>query len=370
MRIYPVLTSSDLNRFICFPYKHYSKDPIWVPPLIGELKAQFDPAKNPTLKHCEFGLFLLKERNIIKGRIAAFIDHLALETWKEPIGLFGYYECIPDHAASQLLLEAAASWLRERGMRYMRGPWSFVSQEWGLVVEGFEPSPVIMGPYNPRYYEEQLTGWKMEKVRDLLCYYISAKEGYEIPDRILTLTNDVAKRYGISVRQVDMKKYDEEVQSIIDLSNISLADNWGFTSVTEEEARAVAHDLKPIIQPRGVLFAMNEKGESIGFIITIPDVNIILKKIKGKLFPFGWIRLLRELPRLQHFRLFALGVIPQYQGKGIDSLLYRALYESLYTTETWLEINYVLEDNFPMNNAIKKLNAKPLRRYRIYQKNI
>jgi ribosomal protein S18 acetylase RimI-like enzyme len=368
MRIYPVRTPSDLKRFIRLPYRHYRNDPVWVPPLISEINAQFDPVKNPTLKHCEYELFLLEEDGQVIGRIAAFIDHLALDTWKEPIGLFGYYECIHDISASNMLLEAAAAWLREKGMKYIRGPWSFVSQEWGLVVEGFEPSPVIMGPYNPLYYEALLTGWKLEKVKDLLCYYISAKEGYAIPDRILTLTDDVARRFGISVRHVNMKNYDEEVQSIIDLSNISLADNWGFTSVTEEEARAVAHDLKPIIQPKGVLFAVNEKGESVGFIITIPDVNIILKKIKGKLLPFGWIKLLWELPRLQHFRLFALGVIPEYQGKGIDSLLYRALYESLYTSETWLEINYVLEDNFPMNNAIKKLNAKPLRRYRIYQK--
>ena len=102
--------------------------------------------------HCSF----LKKTGKVKGRIAAFIDRLALETWKRPIGLFGYYECIEDLSASELLFGTAAAWLAEKGMTKMRGPWSFVSQEWGLVVEGFTPSPVVMAPYNPGYYIEHI----------------------------------------------------------------------------------------------------------------------------------------------------------------------------------------------------------------------
>ena len=117
-------------------------------------------------------------------------------------------------------------------------------------------------------------------------------------------------------------------------------------------------------------FAEDMQGKPIGFAITIPDINTLIKGLNGHLFPYGWLKLLWGLPRLKRYRMFALGVIPEYQGKGVDSLLYRALCESLYTPEIWLEINYVLEDNIPMNNAIRKLNAKPLRRYRIYQKEI
>jgi GNAT superfamily N-acetyltransferase len=140
--------------------------------------------------------------------------------------------------------------------------------------------------------------------------------------------------------------------------------------VTKAEAEAVARDLKPIINPKGVLFAEDADGNPIGFAIALPNVNALLKGLNGRLFPFGLIKLLLGLPHLRSFRLFALGVIPEYHGKGIDSLIYRALYESLYTPDIWMEINYVLEDNAPMNNAIHKLNAKPLRRYRIYQKPI
>jgi ribosomal protein S18 acetylase RimI-like enzyme len=338
--------------------------------LFTEVYSQFDRKKNPTLDHCEFVLFLLEHEDMIIGRIAAFTDRMALDTWKEPVGLFGYYECIDDTAASVMLLDAAAVWLREKGMRFMRGPWSFVSEEWGLVIEGFSPPPTVMSPYNPKYYIDQLESYKLEKIKDLLIYYISAEEGYKIPDRILTMTDEVARRYKIHTRQLDMKHYDSEVESIIELSNKSLIDNWGYTSVTREEAEAIARDLKSIIQPAGVIFAEDEHGKPVGFAITIPNINSLIKDLNGHLLPFGWIKLLSGLRKLRSYRLFALGVLPEYHGKGIDSLLYRALYESLFKPDLWLEINYVLEDNAPMNNAIIKLDAKPLRRYRIYQKNI
>jgi GNAT superfamily N-acetyltransferase len=374
MNIRQIQTQKDLRTFVELPYRLYRKDPVWVPPLRSEQHSQFDPQKNPFLKHCDRALFLLEEDGRVVGRIAAFIDHLAVEAWQEPIGLFGYYECMcknsAEDAGASLLLGAARDWLRQRGMKIMRGPWSFVSQEWGMVIEGFTPSPVIMAPYNPPYYNDHLASFGLEKVKDLLCYYISAAEGYQIPERILTLTGAVAKRYGVRVRPINMKIYDQEVRTVIDLSNRSIIDNWGYSPVTEEEVQAMARDLKAIIRPQGVLFAENAQGEPIGFAIALPDINVLLKGLDGRLFPFGWIKLLVGLPRLQHYRMFALGVTPEYHGKGIDSLIYRYLYESLSTPEVWVEINYVLEDNVPMNNAILKLNAKPLRRYRIYQMNI
>jgi hypothetical protein len=370
MNIQLVTTKSDLKRFIDLPYRLNKNDPVWVPPLLDEQFGQFDRKRNPTLDHCEYALFLLEENNKVMGRIAAFIDRLALETWKEPIGLFGYYECIEEITASDLLFETAATWLRKKGMTKMRGPWSFVSQEWGLVIEGFTPSPVVMAPHNPSYYIDHMASFNLKKVKDLLVYYISIKEGYVIPDRIMTLTDDVIKRYGVNVRQVDMKKYDEDVKIVIDLLNRSLVNNWGYTTVTKEEAEAVARDLKPIIQPKGVIFAVDPKGNPVGIAIALPDINRLLKGLNGHLFPFGWLKLLLGIPKLHSYRLLALGVVPEYHGKGIDSLLYRALCESLHTPETWIEINYVLEDNAPMNNAIHKLNAKPLRKYRIFEKEL
>jgi len=370
MNIRQIHSKTDLRTFLELPYRLYRSDPVWVPPLRSEQRGQFDPRRNPLLDHCDWQHFLLIENGQAIGRVTAFTDRLALEAWSEPIGMFGYYECVNNQAASQMLLGAARDWLRGRGMRLMRGPWSFVSQEWGMVIEGFEPSPVVMAPYNPPYYNEQLAAFGLAKVKDLLCWYISGREGYHIPERILKLTHLVAQRYGVRVRQIDMQHYEEEVELVIDLSNRSLIDNWGYSPVTEAEVQAMARDMKPIIHPKGVLFAEDREGRPIGFAIALPDVNSLLKGLNGRLFPFGWLKILWGLPRLHSYRMFALGVIPEYHGKGVDSLIYRALHESIYTPDIWMEINYVLEDNVPMINAIRKLNAKPLRRYRIYEMGI
>ena len=370
MNITAVESQADLKTFIDVLYRLYRNDPVWVPPLRDEQRGQFDPIRNPLLDHCEYGLFLLHENGAVIGRIAAFIDKLAVEAWGEPVGLFGYYECPPAPEASRLLLDTARDWLASRGMKAMRGPWSFVSQEWGAVVEGFEPSPIVMAPFNPPYYNDQFNAYGLVKAKDLLVYIIDVRDGYQIPERILTLTNRVAERFNVHVRQLEMKNYENEVETIISLSNQSLANNWGYSPVTEAEVRAMAHDLKPIIHPKAVLFAEDQQGRPIGFAIAIPDVNQILKGMNGSLYPFGWLKMLWKLPRLKQYRMFALGVIPEYHGMGIDSLIYRALYESCYSADIRVEINYVLEDNYPMNNAILKLGAKPLRRYRVYEMGI
>jgi ribosomal protein S18 acetylase RimI-like enzyme len=367
MEIIQVQTPHELKAFINFPYELYHDDPVWVAPLRSEQQAQFVPEKNPMLNHCTYTLFLARENGRVVGRISAFLDQLALEHWKQPIGLFGSFECVNDTKVSQALLAGARDWLRQKGMSVMRGPWSFASQEWGLVVEGFEPSPVILAPYNPSYYNGFMTSFGLAKADDLLVYVVDASDGYQIPERYLTLTEKVQKRYGISVRPVNMKNLEADVITIVNLANVSISDNWGFYPVTDEEGRAMAHDLKQIINPKAVLIAETAEGKPIGFAMSLPDVNVILKGLNGRLLPFGWLKLLFKLPRLTQYRMWALGVIPEYQGKAIDTLLYRATYEAIYSSKTRLEINYVLEDNDRMNNALYKLGVKNLRRYRVYE---
>jgi GNAT superfamily N-acetyltransferase len=370
MNITLVRTKKELNTFINLPYILYKGDPNWIAPLRSDVAGQFDPITNPLLDHCEYELFLLWEDKKVVGRIAAFVDTLAVDYWQEKIGLFGYYECPDDPAASKMLLDTAAQYLLQKGMTIMRGPWSFVSQEWGSVVEGFSPEPVVMSPYNPPYYNQYYEAFGLSKVKDLLVYYIDARENYQIPDRILSLTDKVARRYGVRVRQMDVKNFDRDVQTVIELSNESLAVNWGYSPVTEAEVKAMARDMKPVLHPKAVLFAEDSQGKPIGFAIAIPDINQLIKGLNGHLLPLGIFRLLFGLSRLTQYRMFALGVIPEYHGKGIDSLIYRALYESCYSPTVRMEINYVLEDNYSMNNAIIKLGAKPLRRYRVYEKQI
>jgi GNAT superfamily N-acetyltransferase len=367
MEIIPVESRKALRQFIGFPYHYYHDDPLWVPPLRSEQRAQYDPDKNPMLKHCETQLFLLKENGKVIGRCSAFIDRLAIEHWGEPIGLFGSFECIKNDSAAFALLNAARDWLVDKGMKAMRGPWSFASQEWGLEIEGGDRVPVIMAPHNPAWYGETFEQFGLVKAMDLVAYLADMKNGYVLPERYLKFTQRIQDRYGVSVRPVNMDELERDVMTIVNVSNRSICDNWGYYPVTEEEARAMARDLKQIVNPKALLIAEDSQGEPIGFGLSLPDVNTLLNGMNGRLFPFGWLKLLFGLKKIKQYRMWALGVVPEYQGKAIDTLLYKATYDALKDLPVTMEINYVLENNDRMNNALLKMGVKPIRRYRVYE---
>jgi len=367
LQIRKVSDKNDLRRFIELPYRLYQNDPVWAPPLRKEQWQRFNPRDNPMLKTCDYILYLLSDAGKVIGRVAAFIDHLAVKFWNEPIGLFGSYECINNDEGSQMLLDSARKWLQDHGMKVMRGPWSFASQEWGLVIEGFEPPPVVLAPYNPSYYNHQLNSIGMKKAKDLLVYYADSKEGFQLPERYLALAKKVQKEYGIKLRPLDISHLKEEITTIVEIINCSIGTNWGFRPVTEEEARAMARDMKPILDPSAVVIAEGPNGEHIGFSISIPDINILLRGLNGRLFPFGWLKLWYGIPRLKQYRIWGLGIVPEYQMKGVGPLLYCHTYEMLYSRGVSLEINWVLEDNDRMNNVLNKLGVKFLRRYRVYE---
>jgi GNAT superfamily N-acetyltransferase len=361
-------SSSDLETFIKLPFSVYRNDPIWVPQPLASIRAEFSPRSNPFLAHCDYAFFLLEKEGRAVGRIAALIDRLAVESWGSPIGMFAYFECpLGEKEGAVLLLDAARAWLGERGMERMRGPWSFVSQEWGLVVEGFSPRPVVMAPYNPPGYAGLLEGYGLSKAKDLLCWEISIDEGYRIPERIIDLTDEVARRHGVRIRTIDFSRYEEEVRTFASLSLDTLKDNWGISPITDAEIAALAKDLRQFIRSDCVLFAREPGGRDIGFALIIPDINEILIRTRGRMLPLGWLRLLLGIPRLKRYRMFGLGVDGAWRGKGIDALLYRAMWERMAGPGVSMEINYVLEDNLPMINAISKLGARPSRRYRVYE---
>jgi ribosomal protein S18 acetylase RimI-like enzyme len=252
-------------------------------------------------------------------------------------------------------------------MRAMRGPWSFASQEWGLEIEGGERPPVILAPHNPPYYADYFTMYGLQKAKDLLAYLADLNAGYQFPERFLTLTEKIQARYAVTVRPVDMDRLEQDVITIMQISNRSISENWGYYPVTIAETQAMVRDLRPIVNPAAVLIAEDAGGNPIGFAISLPDVNVLLKTMRGRLFPLGWVKMLFGLKNIRQYRMWALGVVPEYQGKAIDTLLYKATYDALIEKLDSIEINYVLEDNHRMNNALLKMGVTPIRRYRVYE---
>ena len=348
------------------PYRLYKDDAVWVPPLLMEEKKKYSPKTNAMLHHCEYQLFLLLKDEKPVGRISAFVDRAAVAHWKKKVGLFGAYECIDDIDGAMLLLGTARKWLKERGMECIRGAWSFASQEWGTLIDGFNLPPMIMAPYNPPYYNEQMEAFGLTRVKDLLVYELDNRDGYELPERFVKLTDRISKKYGVTIRPVNMKRLEEDVKIIVDIANASTKENWGYVPVTDEEAKEIAKSMKMIVDPKIVMIA-EAKGRSVGYLIVLPDVNTVLKRMHGRLFPIGWFRLLVGLRKIRQYRIWGLGVIPEYQRKAIDTLFYRRLYDVLSPKAERVEANYVLEDNMAMNNPIRKMGFKESKRYRVYE---
>jgi GNAT superfamily N-acetyltransferase len=334
-----------------------------------EQKKIFDPRKNSILRHCNYRLFLLYEADCIIGRIAVYVDRAANEYWDAKIGFFGHYECIDDPEAAFMLLETAEKWLKEQGMDTMRGQWNLVSQDIGFVFEGFDLPPTVLSSYNFPYYNDQVVQYGMKKAKDLLVYNCDLSKGYKIPERFLALTGQIARRCSVTVRPLNMKKLVEDAGTIVHLTNEALKDNWGYYPVNEEEAKQIAADLKLIAHPEVILIAEKE-GKPIGYLLALPDVNVLLKNMKGRLFPLGIFRLLKGIRKLNRYRIWAMGILPPYQKRGISVLLFRKLNDVLVPGGSYVEMNWVLEDNALMNNALLKLKVELVKKYRIYEKQI
>jgi len=343
MKIISVNTRRDLKKFIHLPYQLFKTDNHWIPPLLLDQKNIFNPNKNNLLQHCDYQLFILKESDKIIGRIAVYINRDYNSYWKETTGFFGHYECVNQPEASRILLETAQTWLQDRGMKLMRGPWNFVSQDFGLIIDGFELPPVILSSYNPPYYIDQMAQSGLTKTKDLLVYNCDIQKGYQIPRRFLDFTNKIAKRYRVNVRPINMKNLVNDARIIVNLTNESLANNWGFYPIALKEAEQIADDLKQIIHPEVVLIA-EVNGQAIGYVITLPDINTILKTMNGRLFPFGLFKLMSGLKKINRYRIWAMGIAKAYQRKGISVLLMRRLNDVLSLRKAYVEANYFISN--------------------------
>ncbi|MBI3078331.1 MAG: GNAT family N-acetyltransferase [Deltaproteobacteria bacterium] len=366
LTIVPIEGKAGLKAFIRFPWSVYRGDPAWVPPLIRERKEYLDPTKNPLFRHAAVRLFLARWEGVPVGRIAAVVNHHDLRYLNEKVGYFGLFETLPDLTVARALLERAAGWLREQGMAVMRGPVSLsVHDEVGLLVQGFETPPMVLMSHNPPYYAQMLEQFGCSKVRDLYAYLLTAT-GPVAPAAVDRVAELVARRGRITIRTLRMAAFTQEVELIQRLYNEAWASNWGFVPMAPEDVAFMAARLKPLVDPELVLIG-EINGEPAGFALSLPDYNLVLKRMNGRLLPFGIVHFLLGRRRLNRLRIIALGIRPTYRKSGLEALLY---------AETWRrgvargffygEVSWVLEDNHLMRRAAEKLGGELYKVYRIY----
>ena len=369
MLVREALTAQDIERFIRFPWEIYRSDPNWVPPLISERRAFLDRRKNPFFEHAEVKLFLaLDHTGSIRGTIAAIVNRRHVELNGEKAGFFGLFECENNPEVAAALFDAAAGFLKSRGMVVVRGPENMsVNDDIGLLIDGFDSPPVIMMPYNPRYYPSLVESSGFHKAMDLNAYFGDAREQL-IPDRVQRGVELCRRRYKFQVRPIDLRRYDEDIQKIHTVYTQAWEQNWGAVAMTRAEFDHLAAQFKSAVDPDLCLIA-EVGGEVVGFSLALPDFNQALIKLNGRLFPFGILKLLWYRRKIDMIRVITMGVVKKYRHMGIDSCFYY---------ETWTrstakgmprgEMSWILESNAPMNNALLRLGLRVYKRYRLYDR--
>lgn len=367
MKIITVATKKQMRAFVRLPQKLYQNDSCYVPPLWADERAAYTAKNNPILKNSDFTLFLaLDDQSMPVGRTIAYIDHNYNRHYDAKIGFFGAFDCIADHSAGRLLVEAAEEWLKQRGMDTVRGPIHPVAENWGFVLEGCDSAPVYMSPWNPVHYHDFFKEYS--KAKDLLVYEADVQNGYTLPKRFEGFIDRFLRRYPqISIRRLNMSRIKDDARAILDISNAALSDNWGYVPLELSVMEDMLKKLKLIVDPDAV-WMVEDDGQPVGYCLGFPDINVLLARIRGRLFPFGWLSLLRGLKKLRDYRLFGLAVHPRWHGKALDALMYIHLYQNLYAKNVRMEANYILEDNLHIKNALEKLGLVRTKTYRIYEK--
>jgi len=372
IEISKISSPQERRAFIEFPWSIYKDDPAWVPPLILERKAFLDRKKHPFYQHGEAELFLARRNGEIVGRIMASDDPRYNELHQTNLGCFGLFECIDDRDVAAALFQAVEDWLRARGRNEIMGPIDYsTNYVCALLIDGFQYPPTILTSHNPPYYAALIEGCGFVKAKDWYAWWFS--EFPAAAERLRKIASARAGKFGVKIRQVNLKKIDDESQRIRTVYNQAWQKNWGFVPFTEAEMEHMGKEMKPLIAPPGMLIA--EIGdEPVGFVIGVPDINVAIKQVNGRLFrfglPIGLIKLLYYRLKTRTGRLIALGVVEKYRRAGIAEMLVLGLMDASFQRGFTGELSMTLEDNVMVNRFIEAMGAARYKTFRIYQRPI
>ena len=364
----------DLSDFIRAAHIVYAGDPHWVAPLELMIREQLDPKKNPFFEHGEGTLFTAWKDGELAGRISAQLDQEHLKRYGDATGFFGFFDTVDDPEVARSLLDAAGAWLREHGLRRMRGPLSLsINEEVGLLVEGFDTPPMIMMSHARPYQGALAEACGLEKAKDLLAWrYVVS----ELPKRAVKAREEIAALPEVRLRTANMKNLDAELPLLLAIQDDAWRENWGHVSLTPSEIRAAKDMLKLILDGNLAIIAEID-GEAAGMCIALPNLNEAIADLGGKLFPLGWAKLLWrvKVARTKTARLCLLGIKKQYRSVKRYGALSLAMIAEVATRGKergieWGELSWTLEDNHPVNLAIKVMRGELYKRYRIYEKAI
>jgi GNAT superfamily N-acetyltransferase len=366
-----VKTKSELNSFIMLPYDLYRDDPFWIPPLISQDKAQFETDKNPAYRYCDTGFFLALRDGKTVGRIAAIVNRRYIEKVERDCGRFGWFECEDDRETADALFSTAENWLAAKGMTEISGPMGFTDNDMtGFLVEGFEELPTIAGSYNPPWYNDLITSRGYDKEVDYVEYKITVPKAF--PEKVERLAALIKKRSSVKVFNEKSTKPLGKVwgHQIFDVLNESYEKLYGTTLLDEREIDYYINTYLGHVDPEFIKLAV-DGDRLVGFIIAMPNLSRSFQKAKGRLFPFGFIHILREMKKSRTLDFYLAGIRPAYQGKGVDVLLAYEMGMSAFKRKMeFAESNHELEDNKKIRAMWKFYEKRLHRRIRVYHRSL
>ena len=380
IRIRPITSKADRKRFVDIAFRLNAKDPNWIPPLRAEALELITPGKNPFYEHAEQQLYIAERGGTPVGRISAHIDHLWLAMPAEQgggptIGNWGLLEAV-DQEVATTLIATAEEWLRGKGMTSAMAPISCsIWEEPGLLVEGHDHPPTIMMGHANAAYQGWIEPLGYKGIKDLLTYDLDITKPF--PPLVQRIVASGERNPRIRIRKVDKNKLHEEAQLILRMLNDAWSDNWGFVPITATEIEYTARKLKPVLFEDLVRVAEVE-GEPVAFMLTLPDINELVADLDGRLFPFGFIKLLWRLrqPKVRTMRVPLMGVAKKLQATRLASQLAFMMIEYIRRDSvanygaTRGEIGWILEDNQGMRSIAETIDSKVNKIYRIYSKDL
>ncbi len=373
IKIIPLENSkSDIKKFVTCSWNFYRNNPCWVPPLIGD-QAKFIHGG----PYHEVGViqpFLAYRGDEIVGRIIAHVDHRHNEYFKEKRGCVGFFESINDTVVSRALFGAAEKWLKEKGMTEIQGPYNFTLYDApGVLMDDYDNLPAVELNYNPPYYPDLYLDYGFEKKIDWYAYKLTIDQ--QFPKLFYKMWEKVKKdaadgKNGLVLRDANIKNFDEEKKKILTVFNEAWSDNWGHYPLTEKQWDKYAMELKMIIKTELVLMA-EYNGDIAGFIISFPDANAALQKANGRLFPFGLMKILLGMRKINRLKTMGMGVMHKYRMRGLDAYFYVETFERAKKMGyVMTDMSLIVENNHSMRNALDHMGAKIYKTYRFYSKKI
>ena len=377
LEIIPVEGKRLLRQFLAMPDIIYADDPAWRPQLKFERAAHLNPLKNPGAAALENrGLFLAKREGLFVGRIAAFVNLAHDAHHDERAGFFGFFECEAETETGQALIAAAQNWLVKRGAVKMIGPaqWS-TNEECGLLVDGFKTPPVVMMPHGRPDYQDMILAQGFKKATGMFAYQAELKAGYPRPKIAQAMVKSADRNKDINIRPMG-PNFMNEVRIVMDIFNDAWSENWGFIPFSDAHIEHMAKEIKPIMFKEG-LWVGEYKGEPIAYIWMIPDLNEAIRDLKGRLFPFGWAKLLWRLKvtGVKQARIPLMGLRKEYHNTRTGLSIVAKLCETVFEAArqkgfTHCELSWILEDNPGMISICEQASAVPYKTYSIYEKRL